>query len=170
MKSKSIYKGRYTAITEQGMVVFLVGMRANQWWAIHKWWPVMRAMRNMLIDLHKHPAKGMLTGHTRVAWPEIMVTTYWENYEKLEDYGRTAEPHLSPWAIYNKKIGSSGSVGIWHETFIIEPKQYECVYVNMPKTGLGRAETVDFVEATGARETSRLRLGGKNRPAVPSPK
>jgi hypothetical protein len=29
-------------------------------------------------------------------------------------------------------------VGIWHETYEIAPGQYENVYVNMPKFGLGK--------------------------------
>ncbi len=37
------------------------------------------------------------------------------------------------------KVRQSGHVGIWHETYIIHPGEYENVYVNMPKFGLGNA-------------------------------
>lgn len=164
-----IYQGRYTALTEEGMVVFLVGMRINRWWALHQWWPVFRAMKNMLIDLQTPPFKGMTAAQTRISWREVMVTSYWQSYDDLENYARTAKPHLSPWATFNKKISASGAVGIWHETFVIAPKQYECVYVNMPQSGLAQSPSINFVKAEGVYETSRLRMGGKNRPAVPSP-
>jgi len=166
---KSIYKGRYTALTDESMVVFLVGMRINRWWAVHQWWPVYQAMKNMLIDLQTPPDQGMNSAHTRISWREIMVTTYWHSYEQLENYARSADSHTSPWAAFNKKIGASGAVGIWHETFVVEANKYECVYVNMPQSGLARGKNTRFVKAEGAHETSRLRMGGKNRPAVPSP-
>ena len=165
-----IHKGRHTALTEEGMVVFLVGMRINQWWAAHKWWPVFISMKNMIADLEAHPEKGMAASQTRISWREVMVVTYWSSYEKLESYGRSKkEMHLEYWKAYNKDIGASGVVGIWHESYIISPGNYECVYVNMPVSGLARSKDVRFVEARDRLETSRLRIGrGQNRPAVPS--
>src|SRR6266567_1704880 len=67
----------------------------------------------------------------------------------------------------NKAIGSDGSVGIWHETYLVEPGRYEAVYGNMPVFGL--ASATKHVPAVGRRETARRRLGGENEPAVPTP-
>jgi hypothetical protein len=47
-------------------------------------------------------------------------------------------------------------VGIWHETYTVNPDQFESVYGNMPRFGLGAA--MEHVEAIGRRETARLRL------------
>jgi len=49
------------------------------------------------------------------------------------------------------------SVGIWHETYIVNPNQFEYVYGNMPLFGLSAA--MEHVQAIGTRETSRLHLG-----------
>ncbi len=168
---KRILNGRYTAVTNESFVVFLVGMRINQFWAFHKWMPVARAMSRMLIELQKNPTKGLLSTQTRFTWREIIVTQYWDSYDQLEEYARTpGNEHLPAWKSYNKCVAAAGnSVGIWHETFLIAPKQYECVYVNMPVTGLANSKTTEVVKAIGARETSRLRLGGQGIPAVPSP-
>ena len=46
-------------------------------------------------------------------------------------------------------MGSNGDVGIWHETYLIEPGQYENVYNNMPAFGLAAAGTTH--DATGPR-------------------
>ncbi len=35
-----IFNGRYTAKTDQPFVVFLIGMRINQWWRFDKWIPI----------------------------------------------------------------------------------------------------------------------------------
>ncbi|MEH2405548.1 monooxygenase family protein [Nostoc sp.] len=67
----------------------------------------------------------------------------------------------------NQAIGADGSVGIWHETYLIEPGRYEAVYGNMPVFGLAAA--TKHVPAIRQRETARRRLGGDSEPAVPSP-
>jgi len=165
-----IYNGRYTAAMEKGVVVFLVGMRVNRFLAMRKWWPIFVSMKNMIVDLEMHPGKGMVASQTRISWREIMVVTYWDSYEQLESYGRSKkEMHLGYWKKYNKNIGASGVVGIWHECYAVSPGDYECVYVNMPVTGLARSKDIRFLEAKDRLETSRLRIGrGENRPAVPS--
>jgi len=53
-----IFNGRYTAKTDQPFVVFLIGMRINQWWRFDKWIPVASAMTPMLTTLFTHPEKG----------------------------------------------------------------------------------------------------------------
>ena len=142
-----IFPGRYTARTDKPFVVFLIGMRINQLWAVHKWMPVASAMPPMLKILAEHPAKGLLGVETWVRWREILTVQYWKDF--------------------NQRVGSDGSVGIWHETFLVEAGQYECVYGNMPRYGLAAA--TEHVPAVGNRETARLRLGGQSEPAVPSP-
>jgi hypothetical protein len=47
-------------------------------------------------------------------------------------------------------------VGIWHETYLVEPGRHESIYNNMPLFGLGAAGTL--VEAVGARQASRQRI------------
>jgi hypothetical protein len=69
--------------------------------------------------------------------------------------------------VLNKAIGSDGSVGIWHETYLVGAGKYEAVYGNMPVFGLAAA--TNHVPAVGRRETARRRLGGENEPAVASP-
>jgi hypothetical protein len=64
-------------------------------------------------------------------------------------------------------IGADGSVGIWHETYLVQPGQYEAVYGNMPVFGLAAATA--HLPAIGRRETARRRLGGRSEPAVAAP-
>jgi Domain of unknown function (DUF4188) len=65
--------------------------------------------------------------------------------------------HLEAWRNFNKKVARTGEVGFYHETYIVQEGQYECMYVNMPVYGLARAS--NHVPATGKRETARGRLG-----------
>ena len=58
------------------------------------------------------------------------------------------------------------SVGIWHETYLVEAGRYECVYGNMPRFGLAVAG--EHLQALGTRETAKRRLGLEGEPAVRS--
>jgi hypothetical protein len=82
---------------------------------------------------------------------------YWRSFEDLEKFaGELSDPHPTAWKQFNQAVGLDGAVGIWHETFLVQPDQYECVYGNMPAFGLGAA--VHHTEAVGRRQTARLRF------------
>ena len=152
-----IFNGRFTAKTDQPFVVFLIGMRINNFWQFDKWVPVANAMTPMLTTLFTHPEKGFL--HAEFFWNFTGPVTiqYWRSFEDLENFARNpSEPHIGPWKKFNQAVGTSGIVGIWHETYLVEPNQFEVFYGNMPKFGLGMA--MEHIEATGRRETARLRL------------
>lgn len=152
-----IFNGRFTAKTDKPFVVFLIGMRINQWWRIDKWFPVSNAMNPMMRALYTHPEKGFL--HAEFFWnfSGPVLIQYWRSFEDLENFARSpSDPHLDPWKKFNQAVGSNGIVGIWHETYLVNPSQFECVYGNMPKFGLGAA--TEHVQAVGRRETARLRL------------
>jgi len=163
-----IFPGRYTAKRDEPFVVFLIGMRINRIWAVHKWVPTLRAMIPMLTMLFTNKDKGMLSAHSWMAWREVMIVQYWRSFDDLERFARApSDPHLPAWKRFNQSVGTDGSVGIWHETYKVEAGQYECLYGNMPLMGLARA--AEHAQAIGNRETARRRLGGSNEPAVPSP-
>ena len=152
-----IFNGRYTAKTDEPFVLFLIGMRINQWWRLDKWVPVASAMTPMLRTLFTHPEKGFLHGEFFWNFSGPILVQYWRSFEDLERFARQpSEPHLEPWKRFNQAVGSNGIVGIWHETYLVNPNQYECVYGNMPLFGLGAA--MEHVRAVGTRETARLRL------------
>jgi len=162
-----VMPGRFTAEVEPPFVVFLIGMRVNRLLAVHKWLPPMLAMTPMLQTLFTHPEKGFLGGQFFLAWRGPMILQYWRSFEDLERFARApSEPHLGAWRRYNQAVGSDGSVGVWHETYLVQPGGYEAVYANMPIYGL--AKSTRHVPAQGRRETARRRLGGENEPAVPS--
>lgn len=161
--------GRFTADADRDLVVFLIGMRVNRFRSLRKWTMVANAMTPMMERLFTDPDSGCLHAETffRV-WPLTTITvSYWESFEHLDRFARSPEePHLSAWREFNRRIGTDGSVGIWHETYLVPKGSSEAVYGNMPVFGLAKATR--HVPATGRRETAR-RLGGENSPAVPTP-
>jgi len=162
-----VIPGRFTAQMEGPFVVFVIGMRINRLWKIHKWLPVFMAMKPMLEELYRNKDLGFLEGSYHLSWRGVSIIQYWKSFEQLEAYARQGEHHLSAWRDFNKKIGTGGIVGIYHETYLIQADQYECVYNNMPVFGLAKAGA--HVPATGRRETASRRLGRGGEPAVPTP-
>lgn len=155
---------RVTAkVEENEFVVFLIGMRVNKPWKVHRWLPVARAMGRMIEELSTAPDMGLKHVESWFGRTSIMVQ-YWESFGALEDYAsnKSAE-HVPAWGEFNKLVGSNGDVGIWHETYVVKPGTFECVYNNMPRFGLSRAfETMPAVGAY-ARAQSRMNEQGKEK-------
>ena len=148
--------GRVTARFEGEVVVFLIGMRINRLWKVHKWWPVARAMPRMLRELTRDPASGLLGFESWVGNPTVSLQ-YWRSFEHLERYAKDAgRLHRPAWAAFNRAVASNGDVGIWHETYRVRPGDYECIYNNMPPFGLAKATVT--VPADGKLEAARSRM------------
>jgi len=155
----TIRSERLTADVDSEFVVFLIGMRINRYWKIHKWFPVIRAMGRMLPEVANDPESGFLGVESWIGNPTIMVQ-YWRSFEHLQAYAKDkTKQHLPAWKAFNRAVGSNGDVGIWHETYRVRPGDYECVYNNMPVFGLAKATRA--VAAAGRRESAagRMMLG-----------
>ena len=138
-------------------VVFLIGMRVNRWWKIHKWLRVALAMPAMLRELEKDPELGFLGAESWFGRTTMMVS-YWRSMDHLMGYATSKTgKHLPAWRDFNKAVGTNGDVGIWHETYRSRAGDYESVYVNMPRFGLAKAGT--SIEANGAHARAAGRLG-----------
>ena len=156
---KETFPGRYTANASEPFVVFLIGMRVNRFLAFKKWWLVASAMGPMIKTLQQHPEKGLLASESFFRlWPlETCMVTYWQSFDHLVHFARSSDdPHWQPWQNFMRRIGSDGSVGIWHETYQINPDQYECIYGNMPIFGLSNAFEHLPVSEKARRATERM--------------
>jgi hypothetical protein len=151
---------RMTAYMEEPFCVFLIGMRINRPLKVQKWLPVFFAMPRMLEELYRRPELGFIGGHLWFGRTTLALQ-YWKSFEALTRYAKQSDlAHLPAWARFRQKIGDSGDVGIWHETYLISGGQFETIYHNMPPFGLGRAG--HLVEATGHRESASSRIHSSN--------
>ncbi|RYZ80853.1 MAG: DUF4188 domain-containing protein [Proteobacteria bacterium] len=151
--------GRFTAEVNRDFVVFIIGMRVNKWWLPHKWLPVATAMPRMLIKLGKDRSLGMLGAESFFRFFPLTTTliSYWKSFEDLERFATDRSlPHAAAWADFMKSIGSTGTVGIYHETYKVKRGDFECVYANMPKFGLAAA--FNLVPIQKAKDSARSRI------------
>ncbi|MFJ5272093.1 DUF4188 domain-containing protein [Streptomyces sp. NPDC088358] len=161
MSGTRVTAGRTTAAAEGDVVVLLIGMRVNHFWAVHQWVPVFLAMLRMLRGLEKEPGRGLLGRILLTASPRTYyVVQYWESREKLYAYASAPDMfHHQAWAIINRKERAGKlrqHVGLWHETYVVPEGSYESIYADMPPFGLAAAHGVLPVEKRGRRGADRF--------------
>jgi hypothetical protein len=162
-----IVKDRICAEVEGDVTVFLIGMRVNKPWKVWRWLPIFFEMPKMLKELGQKPEIGLLHSRGLYGFPNMAILQYWKSATLLQAYAHAPDhAHLGAWRRFNDRIGTSGDVGIWHETYVVPKGQYESIFVNMPRYGLGLAGAI--FPAKGQRASASKRLGLKpSRPAAP---
>ncbi|MGW0706879.1 DUF4188 domain-containing protein [Streptomyces sp. NPDC002643] len=161
MFGKPIAAGRTTADAEGDVVVLLIGMRINHFWAVRHWWPVLRGMFVMLSELKKDKERGLLSSVLLTASPRTYyVVQYWESKEKLYGYAHDPEAfHRKAWAAMNRRrraAKGAAHVGLWHEAYVVPEGAYEAVYAGMPASGLAAAHGQVPVERRGGTAAERF--------------
>lgn len=147
---------RLAGTMDGDFVVFLIGMRVNRWWLPHKWVRVAMAMPRMIGELSRNPELGYLGGESWFGRTTLMLS-YWRSTEHLMAYAKSrTAAHLPAWRSFNRLVGTSGDVGVWHETYRVRAGEHESVYVNMMPFGLGKVGRL--VDAHGPRESAEGRL------------
>lgn len=145
---------RVTAAIEGDFVVFVIGMRINNFWKPHRWLPVFLAMPRMLKELAQRPESGFLGSISG----GLLIVQYWRSFEQLEAYARSHDHlHWPAWVAFNKRMAKSrGDVGIWHETYLVRAGEYEAIYSGMPRYGLGKIG--NLFPASGRHDSARGRV------------
>jgi hypothetical protein len=151
-------RGRVHAERDDEVVVFLIGMRINAFWKVHRWLPIFLVAPRMVRQLRADEASGLLGSWTFLSPPRgIGFVQYWADFESLRAYARDEERlHLDAWREYNDS--DDDAVGIWHETYRVADS--ETVYNEVPPRGLGAAAGSDLVPATGQRVSAAGRIDG----------
>ena len=154
--SKPIHPQRLTVGPDQTFVVFLIGARVNKWWQLPIIVGVSAAMGRMMRGLSRDPDSGLLA-HEQFVGRTTLTLQYWRSVEDLQRYARDKQrEHAPAWRRWISAWSRGGAVGIWHETYVVEPGRYECLYHHMPSFGLGQVGPL--VPAEGALKTAAGRL------------
>ena len=155
---ETIHPGRFTAKLDQPVVLFLIGTRINRLSSLLRFRWFLKTMPDMLKELSADPQSGLLWYRTYISWPYITVQQYWKSFDHLLTYSSDkSKSHMPAWSRYMRELMKDGTFGIWHETYLIEPGKFECVYGNMPVFGLAAAGA--HVPAEGRLAGAKDRLG-----------
>jgi len=155
----TIIPKRMTVELDESKVVFLIGLRINCVWKIHQWWKLAFTMPKLLKELRDQKVTGFIAGDIWYGRTILMVQ-YWDDFKSLEMYARNnSKSHMPIWTYFNYKILSSGDVGVWHETYQIEPGKFEAIYTNMPKYGLAQAGKYIKIDNESSNSNASNRIG-----------
>ena len=154
----TINLGRFTADHRGPITLFIIGMRINKFRRIDKWLPVARAMGPMIAELSAQPESGFLGAEFMLSGLRtLVILQYWRSFDLLESYAKdSAQSHLPAWKEFYRKANRGEAVGIFHETYCVDPGKFETVYGNMPRFGLGKV--AGLAPAEGARNKARTRM------------
>jgi hypothetical protein len=147
------------ADVREPVVVFLVGMRINSLRRIRAWLPVSQAMGPMLGELFRNPELGLLNARTEWSGRTITVITYWRSFDHLEAYANSPDhAHRPAWTAFYRRAGAAaGAVGLFHETYTVQPGSVESLYVDMPD-GFGLGGAVGTRPVSGSLAAARSRI------------
>ena len=161
-----VQHGRYSADIDGEFVIFLIGMRINRPLRLGRWFPVAAAMPRMLRVLDEHPELGCLGYQSWFGRTTIFVQ-YWRDFASLDRFARDKDlPHLEPWRRFNTAVARSGEVGVWHETYRVQPGNFEAIYVNMPRFGLAAAGRHVPITRKGYTAAARIGDSRVDKPAL----
>lgn len=152
-RESGVYLGRYTADVSAPFVVFLIGMRFNTLRGLPVALRTFFSMPKILGELAADPSLGLLEQRVRFSWRSVELIQYWRSFEELERYARGPEhEHVGAWRWFNGLRDKATGVGIWHETYLVDPGKCESIYANMPRFGLAAAAIhAPLAGASGAR-------------------
>ncbi|MFC2131946.1 monooxygenase family protein, partial [Bacteroidota bacterium] len=109
-----IFNGKYTSKPENSFVVFIFGMRINNFLFLWLWIPFFIRLVRIVKRLRKYKESGMLNAHLIITTNGIGVIQYWESFDKLEKFALDKnDMHVPNRIKYGKSVGKSGIVGIW---------------------------------------------------------
>lgn len=153
-----IHTGRYFAWQEEAFVVFILGMRIHQPRKVAQWLRLYQLIPKMLTEIEHNPPLGYLGSIAKVSFREPLIIQYWRDLKSLEHFARNPEnSHLEVWKTFNRWVGKSKDIGIWHESYCIQPHQHENIYINMPYTGLGQFTPLRPVQHTSNQYQQRFK-------------
>ena len=159
----NLNKSRMMADLEGEFLLFVIELQVHKLWQFRKWYPAVKGMNQMLTELMEKKEYGLLSFEYWFAFRRQLFLMYWRSYEHMHDWALNKDAtHIPGWKMLNKLMKDRSEVmGFWHESYVVQPYQYESFYRNVPAVGLGRAG--DLIPIKGRMSTAAVRL----REAVP---
>ena len=152
----NINQSRMMADMEGEFLVFVIELHVHKLWQFWRWYPVVQAMTNMLIELLTQEEFGLLNYEYRFSFRRQFIVMYWRSYEHMHNWALNKDAtHMDGWRMLSKLMKEHPRLlGFWHESYVVT--QYESFYRNVPAVGLGKAS--GLIPLQGGMKTGAARL------------
>ena len=138
---RQLNKSRMIANLEGEFLVFVIELQVHKLWRFWQWYPAVKGMNRMLFELLENKEYGLLSFEYRFAMRQQFFLMYWRSYEHMHNWALSRDAtHIEGWKMLNQLMRDHPDIiGFWHESFVVQPDQYESFYRNVPAVGLGQA-------------------------------
>ena len=148
-----------TAPITEPFTVFLVGMQCRSFTSLWKVPLIAGKMGQMQRELMKDHDSGLLWGANFIQFSPLttLYLSYWKSSDHIHRF--VSDPkfsHLKAAPDYLKRFGNNSSLGVWHETYEVNPTQSENLYFGMAPFGV--SAFIDPVKITSANRSFLQRL------------
>lgn len=123
---------RISPPNNRDIVIFIIGMKIQQWWKIRSWGKVFFVMSKMLKELYSMKASGLLHHEIGLSGRNIVLIQYWTSLKSLHDYAYE-KTHAKAWAGFYKTAANAKGIDFFHETYFVKAEHYESIEVNLNK-------------------------------------
>ncbi|WP_198665704.1 monooxygenase family protein [Haloprofundus halophilus] len=150
-----IFRERMAAEMDDGVVIYINGIRLNKLSALPHWLLANWKVARMFKELEADPKSGFL-GYTPIflGLRKGAAMQYWRSLEDLQRFATEQNgPHVSAWKWYNEKVDPDGGLGFWAELYVVDGDSFETFFRNVPPIGIGK-----YAKMVPMREHKR-RLG-----------
>ena len=154
----NINNSRMMADLDGEFLVFMIELQVHKLWQVWVWYPVVQRMTKMMFELMEKKEYGLLSYEYWFSFRRQLFLMYWRSYEHMHDWALNKDAtHIPGWKMLNSLMKDHPKViGFWHESYVVQPYQYETFYRNVPPAGLGR--TGELIPISGRMSTAAARL------------
>jgi hypothetical protein len=149
-----------SAEIKEPMCLFLVGMQCRSWKSMWKIPFILIRMRKIYGELLSNKDSGFLWGKffTSNRPKTTLLLSYWKSSEHIERFISDKKfSHHQATKDYYKRLGQDPNIGIWHETYEINPGQAETLYYGMNPFGASGFLDVHSINRHKDNYMNRLR-------------
>eukprot|EP01116_Phalansterium_solitarium_P009920 TRINITY_DN24267_c0_g1_i1.p1 TRINITY_DN24267_c0_g1~~TRINITY_DN24267_c0_g1_i1.p1 ORF type:complete len:266 (+),score=46.73 TRINITY_DN24267_c0_g1_i1:135-932(+) len=163
--ARNVVRGRMAGVIEGDFCLFLIGSRLNDATLsnLNDYKVMGDAFVAMMHELEASPDEfGYLGSETFVGGnpngSHTLLIQYWRSMDHVNRYARArTNEHHSGWKWLMEMGRRSPHLGFWHESYNIKAGDYDCIYVNMPPIGAGKAGKL--IPAAGRFNSAAGRAG-----------
>lgn len=149
-----------TAKINEPIALFLVGVQCRSFLSLWRLPWIGRQMVKIQEELKDNPDSGFLWGENFLSFSPMttLFLSYWKSADHIKSFANDPhQNHRPAWTEYIRRFYDHPHFGVWHETYVIDPKNMENIYAGMPPFGISGFGTVENLSTKNRSFEGRLK-------------
>jgi hypothetical protein len=153
-----------SAPLEAPVCLFMVGMQCRSWRSFWKIPLIARRMKQMQKELKNDRESGLIWGENFTSQRPFttLYLSYWKSSDHINRFVTDKKfSHLSSVKEYFQRFRDDPDIGVWHETYEVDPQKTENLYFGMAPFGVSAFLKTVEINSKNRNYLMRLRRNGK---------